>query len=274
MENAIAMHSSLDIRLTHIHDDDSRQERLIIGGSTCPVTVERNVPPTSTPHFQSLIFEIGSFFIKYADLARGLIAPDMDHPQGIIGHPQYGMSVLHQHASFFDQDDNEIVIFRCQGLRCLTMTSSSITRNVFLAFDLRQLGFNIIVSLVMSMFINGAMSYHSLPVTNIHKAKHGSDSGTNDTDGRYTPVNFENMFSKYALTIPDRLTFGEMWAMTAANRVALDFFGWFAAKVEWIMLYVLARDSEGMLSKKAVRCFDGSLFDYIAKMQMSEGKMY
>lgn len=44
---------------------------------------------------------------------------------------------------------------------------------------------------------------------------------------RYIPANFENMFSKYARSVPDKLTFWELWHMTEANRNALDFFGWF-----------------------------------------------
>ncbi|PNX82237.1 peroxygenase 2 [Trifolium pratense] len=83
------------------------------------------------------------------------------------------------------------------------------------------------------------------------------------------------MFSKYGREVPDKLSMREVWHMTQGNSVAYDFFGWAASKFEWGILYILAKDEQGYLSKEAVRrCFDGSLFEYCAKMRSGAvGKM-
>ncbi|TVU47893.1 hypothetical protein EJB05_07509 [Eragrostis curvula] len=188
-------------------------------------------------------------------LARALVAVDPSHPEGTEGRDPRGMSVLQQHAAFFDRNGDG-VIYPWETFK-----------------GLRAIGCNFPLSVVSAFIINLFLSYPtqsgwlpspllSIQIKNIHKVKHGSDSESYDTEGRFVPSKFDAIFSKYGRTHPNALTKDELNLMLKANRNMYDFLGWFAAFGEWTLIYNLAKDKDGLLHRETIRgIFDGSIFE-------------
>lgn len=99
------------------------------------------------------------------------------------------------------------------------------------------MGFNILFSVWAITVINPAFSLVSSPgwfpdpffrvfTKNIHKGKHGSDQEVFDTEGRFTPQKFEDIFTKWDRGNKGGLSLSDIWRMTQATFMANDFFGW------------------------------------------------
>jgi peroxygenase len=221
---------------------EDQRKALEITASGAPVTSERPVNINLT--------------FQQPYLPRALKAVDNEHPYGTIGYPDpdRNLSVLQQHVDFFDRNKDGFIY------PWETVTG------------LRILGFSLFPAAIFSAIVHSGLSYatvdgwlpspfFTINVKNIHKGKHGSDSATFDSEGRFVPANFEEIFSKYSKTSPSRLNYNELYAMTDAMRNANDLFGWIANKVEWYLVYTICKDEAGFVSKEDVRrVYDGSLF--------------
>ncbi|XP_030496310.2 probable peroxygenase 4 isoform X2 [Cannabis sativa] len=167
--------------------------------------------------------------------------------------------VLQKHAAFFDRNHDGIIYpwETFQGCRAI--------------------GCGIALSTVAAIFINVGLSSKTRPgkfihplfpieIKNIHLGKHGSDSGTYDTQGRFVGEKFEEIFKKHAKTNPEALTSKELDEMLHTNRLPKDYPGWIGAFSEWKILYLLAKDKNGLLHKDKVRgVYDGTLFEQMEK---------
>ncbi|CAL0318485.1 unnamed protein product [Lupinus luteus] len=175
-------------------------------------------------------------------------------------------NVLQKHVAFFDRNHDGIIY----------------PSETFRGF--RAIGCGILLSTVAAIFINTSLSQKTRPgkfpsilfpieVKNIQKSKHGSDTGVYDTEGRFVPSKFEELFSKNARKHSNALTSDELMGMVKTNRIPKDYTGWLASYVEWKILYTLAKEKDGLLTKETVRAvYDGSLFEQMEKKHSRENK--
>ncbi|KAL2545912.1 putative peroxygenase 4 [Forsythia ovata] len=173
-------------------------------------------------------------------------------------------NVLQKHVIFFDRNKDGIIY----------------PSETFKGF--RAIGSGILLSSAAAVFINVAFSRKTRPgksfslhfpieVKNIQMAKHGSDSGVYDIEGRFVASKFEEIFAKHAHTHPNALTSNELKTFIKSNRENKDYGGWLAGYVEWKILYFLCKDKNGLLQKDTIRAaYDGSLFDLMEKEKSSK----
>ncbi|KAF9082968.1 hypothetical protein BGX27_004333 [Mortierella sp. AM989] len=202
--------------------------------------------------------------------ARANIAATPDHPEGTTkdnwAKEHTHQTVLQQHCSFFDRDHDGVIW----------------PMDTYIGF--RSLGFNILLSLLAIFVIHLNFSYPTSPswipdpffrirISGIHKDKHGSDSGTYDTEGRFIPQHFEDIFTKYAPPGQDGLTFNDMCKMLKGQRLIIDPVGWFGAFFEWVAAYLLLWPEDGVMRKDDIRrIYDGSIFYELAERRKIEKK--
>ncbi|CAN8235698.1 unnamed protein product [Cochlearia groenlandica] len=170
---------------------------------------------------------------------------------------------LQRHVAFFDRNKDGIVYpsetyqgFRAIGCGYLLSGLATLLINMSLSSKTRPgKGFSI---------------YFPIEVKNIHLAKHGSDSGAYDKDGRFVASKFEKIFAKHSKTHPNALTNDEVKQLLNSNKEANDRKGAFTSYTEWKMLYYLCKDKNGLLHKETVKAvFDGSLFERLEKQHAS-----
>lgn len=190
--------------------------------------------------------------VKNPGLPRANCCPTVDIPDG--GDNPSQRTVLQQHCDFWDEDKDGIIY----------------PMDTYRGF--RKIGAPVWMSFLAIFFIHGSFSYWTLPgwipdptfpiyTARIHKTKHGSDSNSYDTEGRFIPLSFENQFSKYDKDNKGGLTLGEIWQLTEGNRLIFDPTGWTAEKLEWLVSYYLFADDDKILRRETLRgIFDGSIF--------------
>ncbi|KAK6073500.1 caleosin domain-containing protein [Seiridium cupressi] len=206
--------------------------------------------------------------LPHTGTARANIAATYEKPYGTTedgwASRHKDKTVLQQHCEFFDFDKDGIIW----------------PQDTFLGFH--KLGFGIFLSLAAVFIIHANFSYPTvsgwLPdpffrvfLQRVHKDKHGSDTGTYDTEGRFIPQKFEDIFTKYAGG-KDYVTFSDIVRLHKGQRLIMDPIGWGGNIFEWLATYLMLWPEDGRMMKEDIRgIYDGSIFYTIADRRAAKG---
>ncbi|WQF89294.1 Putative EF-hand domain pair, EF-Hand 1, calcium-binding protein [Colletotrichum destructivum] len=184
-------------------------------------------------------------------------APSMDKPKGSVEYTEKykNYTVLQQHVLFWDRNNDGFIT----------------PVDVWVGF--RDLGFNPAACLMAATVIPFVFSYGTilqysfipdplfrLYIGGLHNAKHGSDSGIYDGEGRFIPQRFEDIFANHSARKDDTLTLGEVIELMRKSRCAFDPFGWTVSFFEWATTWVLLAKDGRVHKEDLRRVYDGSLF--------------
>lgn len=205
--------------------------------------------------------------LPHPGTARVNVAATYEKPYGTTengwARRHQDKTVLQQHCEFFDSDHDGVIW----------------PQDTFWGFH--QIGFGIILSLVAVLIIHGNFSYPTLSswlpgpffriyTANVHKDKHGSDTGTYDTEGRFSPQHFEDIFAKYARG-RDYMTIWDVLDLLKGQRCIMDPIGWFGAFFEWLATYLMLWPADGKMKKEDIRgIYDGSIFYTMANRRTAK----
>ncbi|GKT95401.1 calcium binding protein [Colletotrichum tofieldiae] len=201
--------------------------------SMCPITYRR--PPALSV----------DNVIESPGVAHANRAPSMDKPAGSVEYSEKynDYTVLQQHVMFWDRNSDGVIT----------------PIDVWVGF--RSLGFNLATSLLAATVIPFAFSYGTvmqfsyipdpffrLYVGGMHKAKHGSDSGIYDSEGRFVPQRFEDVFANCSARQDDTLTLGKLCEVPTDKYISQ----WSASFFEWITTWMLLA-KDGKIHKEDLR---------------------
>jgi len=224
-------------------DYEESKEETIWGSPEEPITWEYPIPTD----LEKVIPNPG--------VARWNVAPSRENPNPNPNPPK--KTVLKQHVDFFDLNNDGVV----QPWE--TWVASG------------MMGFNWFECVLAVILVNVVFTYRTqeswwpsltgkLVIKNVHRLVHGSPTSVIDTEGRFVPQKFEEIFTKFDKDGKGYLTFFDVCSMVKHNMRLLDFAGCIIAVLEWVFLWLLLGNGywiNGRITKKELRAlYDGSLF--------------